>query len=210
MVKNLSAKQGAWVQPLSKKDPLEKGMTIHSSILAWRSLWTEKPGGLQSVGSQNWTRLSDYAQHTVESAPACPCQNTFHDIEKESNCWAHLCNFKTVLFSWIVSRLIIELRIKAISKSSLIFLNTADCLYLQKGTFCNSGLQTCKDACHQLSNCTLPRARTSHNTGLRSSSSKQELLFLFLDRAWMSRLFTKCFLIWKLQHDPPIVSSLIG
>ena len=99
VVKNPPAVQKTQVWSLGWEDPLEKGMTIHSSILAWRSLWTEKPGGLQSVGSQNWTRLSDYAQHTVESAPACPCQNTFHDIEKESNCWAHLCNFKTVLFS---------------------------------------------------------------------------------------------------------------
>ena len=32
--------------------PLKKGMAIHSSILAWRIPWTEKPGGLQSVGSQ--------------------------------------------------------------------------------------------------------------------------------------------------------------
>ena len=77
--------------------------------------------------AKSWTRVSDYAQHIVESAPACPCQNAFHDMETENNCWAHLCNFKTILFSWIVSRLIIELRIKSISKSSLIFLNTADC-----------------------------------------------------------------------------------
>ena len=41
---------------------LEKGMATHSSILAWRSPWTEKPGGLQSMGSQrvrhNWTTFS--------------------------------------------------------------------------------------------------------------------------------------------------------
>ena len=35
-----------------KKDLLEKGMATHSSILAWRILWTEEPGGLQSLGSQ--------------------------------------------------------------------------------------------------------------------------------------------------------------
>ena len=35
-----------------QEDPLEKGMAIHSSILAWRNLWTEEPGGLQSMGSQ--------------------------------------------------------------------------------------------------------------------------------------------------------------
>ena len=36
---------------LVQKDPLEKGMETHSSILAWRILWIEKPGGLQSRGS---------------------------------------------------------------------------------------------------------------------------------------------------------------
>ena len=40
------------VRSLGWEDPLEKGMTIHSSILAWRNPWTEKPGGLQVVGSQ--------------------------------------------------------------------------------------------------------------------------------------------------------------
>ena len=40
------------VQSLSRKDPLEKGMAIHSSILAWRIPWTEEPGRLQSIGSQ--------------------------------------------------------------------------------------------------------------------------------------------------------------
>ena len=36
-----------------KKDPLEKGMASHSSILAWRIPWTEEPDGLQSMGSQS-------------------------------------------------------------------------------------------------------------------------------------------------------------
>ena len=40
------------VQSLSGKDPLEEGMAIHSSILAWRIPWTEEPGGLQSMESQ--------------------------------------------------------------------------------------------------------------------------------------------------------------
>ena len=39
------------VRSLGLEDPLEKGMAIHSSILAWRIPWTEKPGWLQSVGS---------------------------------------------------------------------------------------------------------------------------------------------------------------
>ena len=37
---------------LDQEYPLEKGMTAHSTILAWRSPWTEEPGGLQSLGSQ--------------------------------------------------------------------------------------------------------------------------------------------------------------
>ena len=50
MVKNLSAMQETWVQSLGQEDPLEKGMAIYSSFLAWRILWTEEPGGLQSMG----------------------------------------------------------------------------------------------------------------------------------------------------------------
>ena len=40
------------VWSLSLKDPLEEGVATHSSVLAWRIPWTEKPGGLQSMGSQ--------------------------------------------------------------------------------------------------------------------------------------------------------------
>ena len=40
------------VQSLGQEDPLEKGMTTHSSILACRVPWAEEPGGLQSTGSQ--------------------------------------------------------------------------------------------------------------------------------------------------------------
>ena len=60
MVKNLSAMQETQVQSLSQEDPLEEGMTTHSSIVAWRIPWTEKPGGLQSMGiTKSQTRLSD-------------------------------------------------------------------------------------------------------------------------------------------------------
>ena len=38
------------VQSLGWEDPLEEGMAIHSSILAWRISWTEEPGGPQSTG----------------------------------------------------------------------------------------------------------------------------------------------------------------
>ena len=53
MVKNLPANAGdirdAGSIPRSE-DPLEEGMATHSSILAWRIPWMEKPGGLQSMG----------------------------------------------------------------------------------------------------------------------------------------------------------------
>ena len=52
MVKRLSRMQETWVRSLGQEDPLEKGMAIHSSIVAWRIPWTEKPGGLQFMGSQ--------------------------------------------------------------------------------------------------------------------------------------------------------------
>jgi len=45
-VKNLPAVQETRVRSLGREDPLEKGVAIHSSILAWRIPWTEKPGGL--------------------------------------------------------------------------------------------------------------------------------------------------------------------
>ena len=52
MVRNLRAMQESWVRSLGQEDPLEKGMTTHSNILAWRVPWTEETGGLQSMGSQ--------------------------------------------------------------------------------------------------------------------------------------------------------------
>ena len=49
MVKNLPAVQETRIRSLGQEDPLEKGMAIHSSILAWRIPWTEEPGELQSI-----------------------------------------------------------------------------------------------------------------------------------------------------------------
>ena len=50
--KGLPAILETWVQTLAQKDPLEKAVATHSSILAWRISWTEEPGGLQSMESQ--------------------------------------------------------------------------------------------------------------------------------------------------------------
>ena len=52
MVKNLPAMRETWVRFLGWEDPLAKEMATHSSILAWEIPWTEEPGGLQPVGSQ--------------------------------------------------------------------------------------------------------------------------------------------------------------
>ena len=51
-VKNLPVMQKTQAESLSQEDPLEKEMATHFSILAWRIPWTEEPGGLQSMGSQ--------------------------------------------------------------------------------------------------------------------------------------------------------------
>ena len=52
MVECLRTMREIWVLSLGWKDPLEKEMATHSSILAWGIPWTEEPGRLQSMGSQ--------------------------------------------------------------------------------------------------------------------------------------------------------------
>ena len=73
-----------WVRSLGWDDPPEEGMATLSSILAWRIPWTEEPGGLQSMGSQEWNiteQLSAAQQglgwafpvaQTVKNLPAMP------------------------------------------------------------------------------------------------------------------------------------------
>ena len=51
-LKHLPAMWETWIRSLGQEDPLEKEMSTHSSILAWRIPWAEEPGGLQSMGSQ--------------------------------------------------------------------------------------------------------------------------------------------------------------
>ena len=60
-VKNLPAMQETWVRSLGQEDPLEMGMAVHSTVLAWRIPWTEEPGWLQSIGrvTKSQTQLSD-------------------------------------------------------------------------------------------------------------------------------------------------------
>ena len=64
VVKNLPAMQETQVRSLGREDPLEEGVAIHSSILAWRFPWTEEPDGLQSTGSQKSDAAED--THTIQ------------------------------------------------------------------------------------------------------------------------------------------------
>ena len=59
--------QETQVRSLGQEDPLEKEMATHSNILAWKILWTEEPGGLQSVRSQesDTTQWLNHQHHTI-------------------------------------------------------------------------------------------------------------------------------------------------
>ena len=59
------------VQPLGWEGPLEEGMAAHSSLLAWRILWTEEPGGLQSTGLQRVGRTERLDKDNNETRRAC-------------------------------------------------------------------------------------------------------------------------------------------
>ena len=59
LVNNLLAMQETWVRFLGQEDPMEKEMATHSSVLTWRSPWTEETGGLRSLGSQRVRHDSD-------------------------------------------------------------------------------------------------------------------------------------------------------
>ena len=63
MVKNLSAKQQTWVPSLGWEDPLEKGMAIHTSILAWEIPWTEELAGYTPWGRKESDTILTTKQH---------------------------------------------------------------------------------------------------------------------------------------------------
>ena len=78
MVKNLPAIQETLIWSLVQEDLLEKEMTTHSSIITWRTPWTDEPGGLQSKGSQRV--VHDWATNRFilmpTSIPQCPSDLT--------------------------------------------------------------------------------------------------------------------------------------
>ena len=72
-VKSLPAMWETWVQSLCQEGPLEKEITTHSSILAWRIPWMDESDRLQSVGWQSQTQLSDFSSTTKKHAWLCLC-----------------------------------------------------------------------------------------------------------------------------------------
>ena len=60
LVKNLPVMQETQIPSLGWEDPLKKGIATHSSNLPWRIPWTEEPGGLQSMGSQELDKTDTF------------------------------------------------------------------------------------------------------------------------------------------------------
>ena len=86
IVKTLPEMQEIQVWSLGQEDPLEKGMRTHSSILAWRIPWTEKPGGIQSIGSQSQTRLRNLAYMHTRHTHVCIISNHISTIAGNLAC----------------------------------------------------------------------------------------------------------------------------
>ena len=88
VVKNPSANAGVVrdAGSMGWEDPLEMGMATHSSILAWRILWTEEPGGLRSIGLQGvGTQLKRRSVHTYKETPTpskCPVNVSCYHVRE--------------------------------------------------------------------------------------------------------------------------------
>ena len=85
MVKRLPTIRETWVRSLGWDDPLEKEMAMHSSTLAWKSPWTEEPGGLQSMGLQRVGHDQGISLHfSMTKWSAFWCQR--HQSKPGANC----------------------------------------------------------------------------------------------------------------------------
>ena len=138
------------VLSLGWEDPLKKGMATHSSIFAWRILWTEEPGRLQSMGLQRIRQ--DWATHTHihslgEDSPYEVNYHIHHLTNLSFVCvWEHLGSILLANFNYItvLSIIVIMLHIRP---SDLIHL-VIDSLY--DGFFgCTLGRNTCNSRIHQ-------------------------------------------------------------
>ena len=101
--KEFTCNQETWVRPLAGEDSLEEGMATHSSILAWRILWTEEPGKLQFMGLQkvghDWatkhTLLVSVSSVTLQVS--CPCLYMSWSLV---SCWGRLLVLE-ILAEWL-------------------------------------------------------------------------------------------------------------
>ena len=99
-VKKLPAMQETHIRFLGREDPLEKGMATHFSILAWRIPWTEEPGGLQTMGSQesDTTEVTKHARRNMRLL--FPASNSFQDVDKNARsglaAWRHYSSSEVV------------------------------------------------------------------------------------------------------------------
>ena len=87
VIKNLPAIQEPWVRSLGWEDLLEEKMATHSSILAWKIPWTEKPGGLQSTGCKESGTTEHTYTHTRVHARThthTRTQEEWHSIESKA------------------------------------------------------------------------------------------------------------------------------
>ena len=85
-LKRLPPMWETWVRSLGREDALEKEMVTHSSILAWRIPWTEKPGRLHTVHgvSKSWTRLSNFTTSDAQTQKSwCSWRNITKDYSIE-------------------------------------------------------------------------------------------------------------------------------
>ena len=113
LVKNLPAMQETRVWALNWKNPLEKGMATHSSILAWRIPWTEKPGGLQSMElqrvGQDW--VTKHVCILYEKAP----------WPDAALCWGKNALLPVLFCILLFHSLTIEFEVRTEAESGLLF-----------------------------------------------------------------------------------------
>ena len=93
MIKN----QETLVGSLGREDPLEKGMAIHSNILAWRIPWTEEPCGLQSIGLErvghNKNDLACKRVRHIASLGLWATKSSLPTLGFESHIWTNASTF---------------------------------------------------------------------------------------------------------------------
>ena len=74
-----------WVRSLGREDPLKKEMATHSSVLTWRILWTQEPGGLQSMGLQkSQTQLKQLSMRAQRALTLCQAELGKRNTESPS------------------------------------------------------------------------------------------------------------------------------